>query len=474
MATVCGNQIFAPLDAANLQDQGLLGPAPGSGAGARRCHKRRLNRSSDEEYGHISLNIRHDSPAAVDAFATIPDCLISRETLHYVGFSDAKANEIWSHWFHWPSTGPRREIDADTGGFTVSFHDFILDRLDNCDDVWEDDDTKWCACMDECGMSTSAQVAIMDREFKLIRMSESCVYWVKDTIEMRYAGLQEIQRASRERDMQFQRAASRPSGGGSGSGGDGRGQVAQHSGGSRGGRSSQRQRSISGLQQENTPGISSEFWNSDTANRVRDNPGYTVLFKGIDLARIPDLFDNDGKLKNIETLLSAPPSDFSGTRSLFYFTADYHVAEYYAAYAKRRAGCESIVIVVLTIAKQVIDDLEEPNILRLYWGPRWKQLVWRSKLQKSLPQPLRKYRNALLTIGHISRGSVEKFRAMESWESLTDDYVLRIPSFSGSNMAVQYVFSGEEEGREFLAEHGKFDVFRLSESDVEALVHRFS
>lgn len=45
----------------------------------------------------------------------------------------------------------------------------------------------------------------------------------------RYAGLQEIQRASRERDMQFQRAASRPSGGGSGSGGNGRGQVAQHS-----------------------------------------------------------------------------------------------------------------------------------------------------------------------------------------------------------------------------------------------------
>jgi len=52
--------------------------------------------------------------------------------------------------------------------------------------------------------------------------------------------------------------------------------------------------------------------------------------------------------------------------------ADYYVAEYYAAYAKR--GCESIVMVVLTIAKQVIDDLEEPNILRLYWEPRWKPL----------------------------------------------------------------------------------------------------
>jgi hypothetical protein len=154
-------------------------------------------------------------------------------------------------------------------------------------------------------------------------------------------------------------------------------------------------------------------------------------------------------LKNIKTLLSAPPSDFGGTRSLFYFMADYHVAEYYAAYAKR--GCESIVMVVLTIAKQVIDDLEEPNILRLYWEPRWKQLVWRSKLQKSLSQPLRKYCNALLIIGHISKGAVEKFRAMESWESLTDGYVLRIPSFGGSNMAVQYAFSGEEEGRETVA-----------------------
>jgi hypothetical protein len=331
--------------------------------------------------------------------------------------------------------------------------------------------------MKDCGLSTATQSAIMDGNFKNIRMAESCLYWVKDTIEMRHAGLKEIQQASLERERQIQRVTSRPGGSGSGSspsrgGSDGDSQGRRD--GSRSQASSyQAPRSVSGLQQANTPGISSEFWNSDAAKSRRDEPGRTVLFKGIDLARIHNLFGDDGRLKNIESLLSAPPSDFSATRSLFYFTADYNVAEYYAAYAKRRTVCESIVMVMLSIPKQIIDDLEEPDLQRLYWDPRWKQLVWRSKLAKSLPPPLRKYRNALLIIGHISKGAKDKFEAMETWESLTDDFVLRVPP-SNSNIAVQYVFSGEEEGREFLAENGKFDVLRFSDNDVEVLMRRYS
>lgn len=142
-----------------------------------------------------------------DAFArgTIPEDLISRETLLYVGLSENKATELWHRWINWPAFGPRREIDVDDGGLQVTFIDYILGTLENQVDTAEDDDAAWNACLSTCGIDVTVQVAIMDPVFKDLRLSNSCLYWARDTIEMRYAGLEEIQRTSRERDTQMRR-----------------------------------------------------------------------------------------------------------------------------------------------------------------------------------------------------------------------------------------------------------------------------
>ena len=92
-----------------------------------------------------------------------------------------------------------------------------------------------------------------------------------------------------------------------------------------------------------------------------------MLFKGIDQAHITDLFDETGALDHIRTLLSSTPSDFSGTRSLFYFSPDYKVAEYYAGYTKRRVDVESVVIICFQISNAVIESLSAPEIQRVYW-----------------------------------------------------------------------------------------------------------
>jgi hypothetical protein len=195
------HNILGALDAANLQNQGLLGL--GHTAGSRRIHRRRLNRLSDEEYHDISLNAQLDSPNASYAFATIPATLISRDTLDYVGLSPGKADEIWGQWASWPATGPRREIDHDDGGLQVTFIDFITARLDNYEVVYEDNDAQWRQCLTMCGMSASVQDAIMDPNFKHIRVSNSCIFWIKDTVLMRYAGLEDIRRASHQREMEL-------------------------------------------------------------------------------------------------------------------------------------------------------------------------------------------------------------------------------------------------------------------------------
>lgn len=40
----------------------------------------------------------------------------------------------------------------------------------------------------------------MDLAFWELCLSESCLYWVKDTVEMRYAGLEDIQIVASARD----------------------------------------------------------------------------------------------------------------------------------------------------------------------------------------------------------------------------------------------------------------------------------
>jgi hypothetical protein len=58
---------------------------------------------------------------------------------------------------------------------------------------------------------------------------------------------------------------------------------------------------------------------------------------------------------------------------------------------------------------------------------------------------------------------------MESWEAVTEDCLVRVGS-GQNNPAVQYAFSGEEEGFEFLVEHGarNIKVFPYPQSELEA------
>jgi hypothetical protein len=53
--------------------------------------------------------------------------------------------------------------------------------------------------MNFCGIRPEVQVSIMNPIYKTVRLTESCCFWMKDTIELRYRGLEAIQEASHER-----------------------------------------------------------------------------------------------------------------------------------------------------------------------------------------------------------------------------------------------------------------------------------
>lgn len=449
--------IFSPLDEANLERSGLLGPVDISGK--RKCHKRRLNRLSDEEHKEIPLDVGIGSPGEADAFATIPNAIISREALNYLGFSTHMADTIWNKWMTWPP-GFGREVDPSYGGLQVTFIDFIiLAHVEKAKDVDEDDDSRWRQCIKECGMSASVQDAIMDINFKQIRITQSCVDWVTDTVQMRYAGLKEIQRTSCEREMQLERERS----------GQRDDRTSSNMGSDLGG-GSQR----CGSSSQGGGSIRCDSWDPDIFKGAQDDPETLVLFKAIDLGRTNKFVNADGtiEMQNILFLASQTPSDFSGTRRLNYFTPDMDVAEFYAAYAKRRAGREAVIMVTVHIPKKVILDMKEPDVFRLHYPtPEWKQLVWYSRCIRPRPKPLRKYGDeGILIIGTISTGANRMYDDMKSWEEIDEHCLLRVGQM-GKDVSEQYCFIVEE-GIDFLEEHGKFTVFYYSEGKVASLIRR--
>ncbi|KFY40376.1 hypothetical protein V494_03544 [Pseudogymnoascus sp. VKM F-4513 (FW-928)] len=324
--------LLSPLDASNLRTRGLLLPSPTPST--HLLHKRHLTHLSAIEYRLLPLS----APFPQNAFAAIPTHLESFESLLHVGLSNAKATEIWNRWVEdWPADGPRRETDPDDGwGLQVTFLDLIMGSLENKVDAISSNDHEWRTCLDARGIDVATQDAIMDPALADLRRTKSCLDWARDSIEMRYKGLVEIQRSSRMREVKLQKAV-------------------DDLGWSQG---SEKEKGIANTE--------ADIWGSPTAIEALDMPGYTTLFKAVDEARLVGLLDHTGALSKIERLLSPAPSGFNGSRSGFHFTPDPSIASYQAAYAKRRARYESIVIVSFRIPNTAIERLSEPDIQRVF------------------------------------------------------------------------------------------------------------
>lgn len=280
------------------------------------------------------------------------------------GFNTDRAREIFDIWETWPQDGPQQEIDPDDGGLRVSFLDFLLGRVWNMEDAWEDDNGKWLECLERCGIAPSLKEAIMDPFSRDIRLSKSCIFWIKDTIRQHFTGLEEIQKQSKERVR-----------------------TALSSLGS-GQKSRTQSSSTAGPSQPQQP---AQFSSVPSQRQKLSPQGRllgTNLYKVIDEARISGLFDSHGNVSSdITTLWSSSPSDFSPSSAMFYFSPDSKLAEYYAAYARRRAQCEAVVILCMKIPNSAIESLQEPRLRRFYWpSADWKRTIWCCRTRRRLPR----------------------------------------------------------------------------------------
>ena len=437
--------VLASADVEDLSSTGLISPP--SSDGTRRVHKRRLNRSSDDDNSHLPLTpISPTSSSSVtEMYATIPELLVSLATLKYLGYTDTAANQIWDRWSNWPSTPPGRfEVDSDG---EILFLDVAVSHLTRVrdQDTWDENDHSWFHFMNLGGINLEVQTAIMDPIYKRIRLTESCYFWVKDTIKLRYRGLEAIQTASRERAMAMARAASRPGY-----------STSTHDGSSIGGSSgssqitlSQKdgQRSISGTMRM-APGISSDTAFSNACRSAQNIPGSIILYKGLDQARLNGFFDNSGAIVAWEKMFSNPPTDFLRSPG-FYFTVQRDIAEHYACYAKRRDDLQSVVIVHVIVPNRKVECLSTTQLQKTYWpSVEWKNLVWHCRNANKFPSQLRKFKQASLIIGTIAKKPNRVYNNMDSFAQIDESCVFKTKD--GRN-AVQYVFH-DDEGHEFLEE----------------------
>jgi hypothetical protein len=169
-------------------------------------------------------------PDALDTdkvYMTIPEVLISWETLNYLGLTEARANELWEQWdsrYIGESSLVTNELGlpekrCPCNAWLDDFVSFIIRLAQREPDVYmEDDDAQWRTYYDSCGITKDTQDRILDRiqnsEFEDERQSGSSA--LEFNMELVYWKLALIRTDSYERAAKLQQAASL-SGSGSGS-----------------------------------------------------------------------------------------------------------------------------------------------------------------------------------------------------------------------------------------------------------------
>lgn len=255
---------------------------------------------------------------------SLPEAIISQEALEYLGYTSAKASDIWNAWLDWPDWGNLRETDPDNGYDPVYFIDYARGNLGiyakQKEDAWGPDDNAWTDCMNTMGLAPGFQRAIMDPAFRAIRLRQTCTFWVKDTFLRRYSALEQAHGVW-------------------------------------------------------TAPCLTPFAQDKTR---LEQPGFTTLYRAVPADRhLGRFIDEEGRLDHIDIARGSPEYIFSPNTCFTYFCLDVRFAESHASYMKRRAPAKQVAIVSIQIPDSALAALEGPDKYSLAsTDPEWQMLVF--------------------------------------------------------------------------------------------------
>ncbi|TFB00354.1 hypothetical protein CCMA1212_007843 [Trichoderma ghanense] len=362
----------------------------------------------------------------------LPEDLVSMDTLIYLGFNEEVAHRLWQDRCKWLV---RAHATLISDQLNESFLGAITDHLyedglesNTCDD----NDRAWHKCMNDCGLNWPTKRAIMDSLFKKTRLTQSCLHWVRDTIELRFKALQEVLAA----DAASEDQAAQPT---------------------------------SEEDPVPRPSQPEETAMSEAVLRAAENPSDTTitLYKGIDRASVDHLFGDTGDLSRISALATAPPTDVCDFSSAYYFYVDRDVAENQACYIRRRSYLTRVVLVQATIQRSMLETgYEGPRRQEVYWPSEdWKRLVFHCRRKDEIPQDLARYMDARLVIATAAGRPTRHFvRGVNGPDDITEGMVLK--NKHGED-AIQYCFR-RYDADYFLAQHAELRMLPFTEMEYRA------
>ncbi|KAH0491137.1 hypothetical protein TgHK011_002579 [Trichoderma gracile] len=365
----------------------------------------------------------------------LPMDLVSVDTLEYLGFNEETAEFIWNDRIK-PLV--RANAAKPNSHLSEPFMYHIIDHVYDAGQVsntCEDNKRLWHRCMSHCGLNRQTKMAIMDPIFNKIRRTQSCLDWVRNTIELRFKALQDLRAAEAASALRRRQAAQK----------------------------SAAEDSVSHPSQPEETAMGKAVLQAS-----QSPPGSTItLYKAVDRASVRRLFDGKGDLSRISALATSRPRDVRGSSSVYHFYVDRDIAEQQACYMRRRSYLTTAALVQVTIPKAMLEaGYEGPRRQEVYWPSEdWKRLAFHSRGNRPVPPDLVKYLKAQLSIvTAVARADRAFARGIKRADQVTEDMVLK--NKHGED-AIQYCFRGCDADH-FLAQHAELKMLPFTEEEFQA------
>ncbi|KAI4251211.1 MAG: hypothetical protein L6R42_008468 [Xanthoria sp. 1 TBL-2021] len=337
---------------------------------------------------------------------TIPAVLESVQALSFIGFTDRAADQIMYR--HSLVSAHRDDVDI------LSFAKGHIRSAKDASLPWEN----WRDAMDEMGVKNSVQEAIMLPQFESLRLTQSAMFWVLDTISAKYMYLQSIDREvlgyarGPRRSESYVQIESRLSG------------ESRPSSSSKPTQPS----SSKAAQGKANPQPSQALHLGANDHQVGD--GEIELLKGGTQVRLVQAFPSPADPPNdvinrLQNIFSAIPGDFSPNESALYFTKQRDVAYQYMDYARERTTEQSQQLLAVGILHVIIPTEFLADHAQIY-GDEWREFVMHCRLQIGrFPSHLTYLKNTSVIMGPILKandamvrnvvGDGREFRRLEPW-----------------------------------------------------------
>ncbi|KAI1073110.1 hypothetical protein LB507_009110 [Fusarium sp. FIESC RH6] len=331
----------------------------------------------------------------------------SEEIIQKLGFDKLTAAHLWRRWSEWAEEGGA-EFNCATRD--VPYLALIKGNVEFSKDAWGDDDTVWIQWMQNHGIATELQDAIMDPTFKQLRLTRTCEQWVLDIIDMRY-------------ETFYDRGTALKSG------------------------------RIKELQDTKSDG-NTAVSGSDLV--PAKTPGVTVLYKAIVLNHFRKtncpLLDSEGRLSHMSHLWKQRTIAFHQSGSVIYLGTSLETAQLHASYLRRLSnGLDTNVVIVRLCLPDIA--LHNTAVPVFFPSDDWKKLVWYCQTDgedTELRDEVIRLCRAPVMVGNLTSRPKEALSDLGSWEDFTEEHVLKLAGNADGD--VHYAFK-HDDGEDFLEDH---------------------